>query len=132
MKEARKCPQRLYKFVKWSNELRKCFDIESQKAFCEPKGIYIYVDHKFIANVKQLFKLGQLPMFCLWIQGTAITMQDIRISLEQHQCIFLCNSFFLSNINHINSLYINCWRFILNIITKIPKKTLGLKIPQVT
>jgi hypothetical protein len=52
--------------------------------------------------------------------------------LEQHQCIFLCNSFFLSNINHINSLYINCWRFILNIITKIPKKTLGLKIPQVT
>jgi hypothetical protein len=47
MKEARKCPQRLYKFVKWSNELRKCFDIESQKAFCEPKGIYIYiyVDH---------------------------------------------------------------------------------------
>ncbi len=94
MKEARKCPKRLYKFVKWSNELRKCFDIESQKAFCEPKGIYIYVDHKFIANVKQLFKLGQLPMFCLWIQGTAITMQDIRISLEQHQCIFLCNSLF--------------------------------------
>jgi hypothetical protein len=29
-------------------------------------------------------------------------------------------------------LYINCWRFILNIITKIPKKMLGLKIPQLT
>ncbi len=36
MKEAKKCPQRLYKFVKWSNELRKCFDIESQKVFCKP------------------------------------------------------------------------------------------------
>jgi hypothetical protein len=51
--------------------------LKVKKFFVKPKGIYIYVDHKFIANLKQLFKLGHLPMFCLWIQGIGITMQEI-------------------------------------------------------
>ncbi len=71
MKEAKKCPQRLYKFVKWSNELRKCFDIQSQKAFCEPKGIFllvhIYVDHKFIFKCETIVQIKTTTNVCSFI-----------------------------------------------------------------